>query len=60
MESKAGDFLQEMITFFIGKLGAFVSFFSGVNLVSGVTFLGFLAGLFLIYLMVDNFLYRAR
>ena len=60
MESKAGDLMQEMVTFFIGKLGAFISFLSGVNLVSGVTFLGFLAGLFLIYLMIDNFLYRAR
>ena len=55
-----GDLIQEMVTFFIGKLGAFISFLAGVNLVSGVTFLGFLAGLFLIYLMIDNFLYRAR
>ena len=55
-----GDFMQEMISFFISKLGSFFSFLSGINLVSGVTFLGFLAGLFLIYLMIDNFLYRAR
>lgn len=52
--------MQEIITFFIGKLGAFFSFLTTVEIVSGVSLLAFLGGLIVLMLVIHNLLLRAR
>lgn len=52
--------MQEIIGFFISKLGSFISFLSSVQIVSGVSFLHFCGGLIVLMLVIHNILLRAR
>lgn len=52
--------MQDVITFFLNKLGAFISFLSSVQIVSGVSFLHFCAGIIILMLVIHNIVLRAR
>lgn len=52
--------MQEVITFFINKLGAFFTFLGSVQIVSGVSFLHFLGALLVLMLIIHNIVLRAR
>ena len=52
--------MSQVIGFFITKLGSFISFLSSVQIVSGVSFLSFCAGLIVLMLVIHNIVLRAR
>lgn len=52
--------MQEMLTFFAGRLGSFIAWLGGLTVVSGVSLLGLLGALFLVGLLIHNLLLRAR
>lgn len=52
--------MQEMITYFVGKFTAFISFLSSLSIVSGVSLLHFLLGLMVIGMLIRSFLHVAR
>ena len=52
--------MMELLQFFIARLGSFFSFLGSVQIVSGVSFLHFCAGLIVLTLVIHNILLRAR
>lgn len=44
----------------IGKLGSFISFLSGLEVVSGVSLLGIMGGLIILGVLINNFVLRGR
>lgn len=51
--------MQEMLTFFVGRLGNFIAWLDSLTVVSGVSWLALSGALFLIGLLIHNFLLRA-
>lgn len=52
--------MAEMLTYFVGKLGAFFTWLGTLVLVDGVTLLSFFGAMFLITLLIVNLLLRAK
>lgn len=52
--------MNDMLTFFVGRLGSLVSWLNSQMIVSGVSLLSFFGGLFLICLLIHFLLLRAR
>lgn len=52
--------MTEMLEFFIAKLGFFISWLNTLQIVEGVSLLGFLAAIFILVLIIHNLLFRAQ
>lgn len=52
--------MTEMIAFFTGRLGSFFGWLGSLELVSGVSLLGFFGAIMVVTLLIHNLLLRAR
>lgn len=52
--------MTEMLSYFVGKLGAFITFLNTLQVVDGVSLLGVFAAFFILYLVIHNLLFRAQ
>lgn len=52
--------MQDMLTFLYQRLSDFINWLNSLQVVQGVSFLWLLAGFFVMYLIIHNFLLRAK
>lgn len=52
--------MAEMMAFFAAKLGSFMTWLGTLVVVNGVTLLGLFGAFFVLFLVINNLLYRAK
>lgn len=52
--------MQSMIDFSVSLFGSYIGFINSLEIVSGVSLLGFCAALIIIAIMINSFLLRGR
>ena len=52
--------MQDLVTFFVGRFGEFITWLSGRSILSGLSLLGFFGAIIIISLFIRSFLLTSR